>query len=149
MRLPQEVIDFFENQGFVIVSTLDRKGLIHNSCKGIVAIKKEGWVYLLDLYRGNTYRNLIRNPVLSITAVDEQRFKGYTLKGKADLLKKDNLGKDIIKLWDTNIAKRVTKRIIRALHGQKGHSGHPEANLPSPKYLIRLKVEEIIDLSSW
>ncbi|MFA4842614.1 MAG: hypothetical protein WC658_02110 [Candidatus Omnitrophota bacterium] len=43
-------------------------------------------VYLFDLYHGQTYNNLKKNSGASITAVDEHRFKGYCLKGRAKLM---------------------------------------------------------------
>ena len=72
--LTEEVINFLHAQNFVIVSSLDKNGKLHNACKGIVDIDKGGHIYLLDLYKGNTYGNLGRNSNISITAVDEHRF---------------------------------------------------------------------------
>lgn len=147
MKIPKKIVNFLKSQSFVIVSTLDKNDLIHNSCKGIVAIEEEGIIYLLDLYQGYTYKNLKNRPYLSITAVDEDRFEGYCLKGKAELVEKNGLRPKIIKLWEDNITKRITNRIIKSLQGQKKHSGHPEASLPKPRYLIKMKVERIVDLS--
>ena len=90
-RLNKEIIYFFRNENFVIVSTVDEKGRPHNSCKGIVKISQRGGVYLLDLYRENTYKNLKQNPCISITAVDGHRFVGYCLKGKAKIISGDKL----------------------------------------------------------
>ncbi|MCX5715174.1 MAG: pyridoxamine 5'-phosphate oxidase family protein, partial [Candidatus Omnitrophica bacterium] len=81
MKINEEIIRFFQNQGFVIVSSIDEKGMPHNSCKGIVEIRQNGEVFLLDLYHSKTYANLNKNPNISITAVDEHKFKGYCLKG--------------------------------------------------------------------
>ncbi|MCM8801288.1 MAG: pyridoxamine 5'-phosphate oxidase family protein [Candidatus Omnitrophica bacterium] len=147
MQIPKKVVDFLESQGFVIVSTLDKDGSIHNSCKGIVGIDKKGVIYLLDLYQAHTYKNLKSRHYISITAVDEDRFDGYCLKGKAELLKEDFIEPGIIKLWDTNITRRITQRIIKNLKEEKSSFGHPEANFPRPKYLIKMKVKRIVDLT--
>jgi len=146
MKLPKEVADFLKEQSFVIVSTLDKKSYIHNACKGIVAIQNDE-IYLLDLYQKNTYENLKRNPTISITAVDELKFKGFCLKGKAKIVESKNIAPEIIKDWQANISRRIANRIIKAIQGQKAHSSHPEASLPEPKYLIKMKVEEIINLT--
>ena len=50
IKLNDEVFYFLNKQGYVIVSTLDADGYIHNSCKGIVKIDKAGKIYLFDLY---------------------------------------------------------------------------------------------------
>ena len=84
--LSQEAVYFFKKQGFVIVSTLDKDGSIHNACKDIVRIGEDGKVYLLDLFMGMTYRNLTERPVISITSADEHSFSGYCLKGKAKII---------------------------------------------------------------
>jgi len=146
-RLTDEIIQFFHNQSFVIVSTLDKDCSLHSSCKGIVKINKIGTVYLLDLYRARTYDNLKRDPQISITAVAEHKFIGYCLKGKAKIIKIEELKPQIIKDWEDRIASRITKRVLKNMREEKGHPRHPEALLPKPQYLIVMQVKEIIDLT--
>ncbi len=145
--LPDDIIRFFHSQRFSIVSTIDRDGSPHNACKGIVDIEKDGRVYLLDLYRGKTLENLKYNPYISITAVDEHKFTGYCLKGKARILNKDRIESRIMKLWEGKITSRIAHRILKNMKEARGHVLHPEALLPKPEYLIEMKVSEIIDLS--
>ena len=132
----------------VIVSTVDCDNAPHNSCKGIVEIKPAGQVFLLDLYHGQTLRNLMQNQNISITAVDEHKFKGYCLKGAARMLEsEDPLSLELIKAWEDRITSRLTQRVLRNLGGQKGHHTHPEFLLPKPKYLIVMEVREAINLT--
>lgn len=146
-RLTDGVIQFFHNQGFVIVSTLDADGSPHSACKGIVKINRTGRIYLLDLYRGRTYENLKRNPSISITAVDEHKFVGYCLKGKAKVIPEVNFRSEVIMTWEDRITSRITRRVLKNIREEKGHPRHPEALLPRPQYLIIMDVEEIIDLT--
>lgn len=146
-EIPNEVISFMNKQNFVIVSTIDMDGTPHNSCKGIIKIDQGGRIYLLDLYTGITYNNLKRNPFISITAVDEHRFIGYCLKGAAKSLSQEEVDSNVVELWKNKIIGRVTHRIIKKIHGEKGHPKHPEILLPHPKYMIAMDVEEIIDLT--
>jgi len=146
-NLSEDIIRFFNNQRFSIVSTVDRDGCPHNSCKGIVDIEKRGRLYLLDLYTGRTLENISHNPCISITAVDEHKFIGYCLRGRARILKKDKIGSRIIKLWEEKITKRITHRLLKNIKEAKGHVSHPEALLPKPEYLIEVDVEDIIDLT--
>ena len=146
-RLPEEVVQFLHSQNFVIVSTIDSDGTAHSACKGIVDIKREGTILLLDLYRGNTYANIKRNPSITITVVDEHRFKGYCLKGKAITIHESDFDPHIIKAWEDRITSRLTQRLLKNLREEKGHARHPEVLLPSPKYMIAMEVEEIIDLT--
>lgn len=146
-KLPEEVTRFFHSQHFVIVSTIDADGTPHNSCKGIVRIDEDGTIYLLDLYTGKTRDNLKRNPAIGISAVDEHKFKGYSLKGTAAIMKEDKLRPHIIKAWEEKMTARITHRLIKNLRGEQGHERHPEAQLPKPKYLIAMAVTEIVDLT--
>lgn len=146
-RLSAGIVNFFQNQGYVVVSTIDRDGGLHNACKGIVDIKSNGRIYLFDLYKGKTFENLESNPHISITAVDEHKFAGYCLKGKARIITGEKISPQIMKAWEDRIASRLTRRVIRNIHEGKGHPRHPEALLPRPEYLIVMDTEGAIDLT--
>lgn len=148
VALSREIIKFFEKQGHVIVATLDSKGGIHIAAKGIVGLEEEGKVFLLDMYTGETFRNLKDNPKVSVTAIDEHAFLGYNLKGTAKIVNKDQFEEHIVKSWQDRIVKRVADRILKNVTGGKRPTGHhPEAKLPQPKHLIEVDVEEVIDLT--
>jgi hypothetical protein len=119
----------------------------HSSCKGIVKINQNGRIYLLDLYKARSFLNLKHNTHISITALDEHRFKGYCLKGKAKIIPAEKLPPAIIRAWDERITDRVTQRVLKNLHEDKGQGRHPEALLPQPQYLIVMEVDEIVDLT--
>ncbi|MCK9603061.1 MAG: pyridoxamine 5'-phosphate oxidase family protein [Candidatus Omnitrophica bacterium] len=146
-RLSDEIVQFFQSQGFTVITTIDKDGSPHNSCKGIVEINKNGKIHLLDLYMQKTYENLRRNPRISITAVDEHKFRGYCLKGKAKLVPREALTPGIIAAWESKLTSRITQRLIRNMHGEKGHSLHPEALFPKPAYMIVMEVKGVIDLT--
>ena len=148
MELPEKVVHFLGNQGFVIVSTIDSKGGIHCSAKGIVGIEKEGRVFVIDLYMHKTFENLKRNPAVSITAVDEDRFIGYTLQGKAEIVLREDMKEHIISKWEERILKRMSERIAKSVQRGEKSRAHFEAQLPChPKYLIEINIENIINLS--
>ena len=144
--LPEEVTELLNAQGFVIVSTIGHEGIIHNSCKGIVEIKRSGEISLMDLYLGQTFDNLKRNHHISLTAVDEHKFKGYCLQGKAKVFSRDDLGDEEIKAWEDKITSRLTRRLLKNIREEKGHTRHPEILLPRPEYMIVVEVEQVIDL---
>lgn len=147
IKIPREIINFFQSQGFAIVSTIDAQGMPHSACKDIAIIEERGKIYLLDLYLKRTYHNLKANPNISLTAIDEHKFKGYCLKGKARIVSGDKLSREILAAWDTRIAGRITQRMIKNLREEKGHASHPESRLPKPRYLILAEIEEIVDLT--
>ena len=146
-RLNEGIVNFFRNQSFVIVSTIDSNGNPHNSCKGVLKINKTGKIYLLDLYLGRTYANLIRNPHIGITAVDGHLFKGYCLKGKAKIIPQDKISPKMLRAWEERVTGRITQRVLKNVRGERGHPKHPEALFPKPQYMIVVEVEEIVDLT--
>lgn len=146
-KLDANVMDFFQNQGCVIVSTIDKTGFVNNACKGIVMINGNGEIYLLDLYRGRTHENLKNNPHMSLTAIDEHKFTGYCLKGKGSILPEVKLQAQIVKAWEERITSRLTRRLLKNIRGEKGHGRHPEVLLPKPEYMILMEVEEAVDLT--
>ena len=146
-RLSDEIVHFFHSQGCVIVSTIDKNGFPSNACKGIVEIDHNGHVYLLDLYKAKTAANLKLNPHISITAIDEHKFMGYCLKGKAHLVTEEEIKPHLMKAWEDKIASRLTRRLLKNIRGEKGHVSHPEALLPKPEYMIAIEIEEIVDLT--
>ena len=148
-QIPLEIIDFLRAQGFVVVSSIDKVGFPHSSCKDIVKINPDGEIYLIDVYNGITGENIKRNVQVSISAVDEHKFIGYCLKGKARILPDDHISQEIIKSWEDNITSRLAKRLLKNLTQGQAHGHHPEASLPKPKHLIIIEVEEILDLAPY
>ncbi|MFH1868464.1 MAG: pyridoxamine 5'-phosphate oxidase family protein, partial [Candidatus Omnitrophota bacterium] len=146
-KLNDEITRFLHKQNFTIISTVDKRGRLHNSCKGIVEIDQKGLIYLLDLYKARTYENLGYNNNISLTVVDEHKFKGYSLVGKAKIVKAGRLGTNIVKAWEKRITSRVTHRVLKNIRGEVGHKSHPEVLLPKPEYLIEMEVDAIVDLT--
>ena len=145
--LPEAVIKFFQSQNFVILATIDPGGGAHTACKGIIEIAKDDEVYLLDLYRSKTFANLNSNSNVSITAVDEHKFKGFCLKGVARIATAQEVDEQLIKAWEDRITSRITQRVLKNMQEKKGHPKHPEALLPKPQYVIIVKVKEVVDLT--
>jgi len=145
--LTKEIISFFKNQGFVIMSTIDQDGVPHSSCKDIMDIEPDDKIYLLDVYRAKTFANLRNNQKASITAVNEHKFKGYCLKGEAKIVDSHELKPEIFKAWEDRITSRMTARVLKNIHGEKGHSQHPEVQLPKPQYMICIEIKEVVDLT--
>ena len=139
-KLSSEIIRFLHQENYTIISTLDKNGDLHNSCKGIVEIDENGKIYLLDLYKQRTYDNLKKDNHISLTVVNEHKFKGYCLKGKAKIVKEARLASATKKIWEKKITGRISKRLLKNVKGEKGHPSHPEMLLPEPEYLIEMVV---------
>lgn len=146
-KITDDIIYLFHKQGFVIVSTLDSEGTIHCSAKGIAGIEARGQIFLIDLYKGKTFNNLKRNSTISVTAIDEDEFNGFTLKGKAKIVSREEIKDHIITSWEDKVIQRVSKRVIGHIKRERKSPHHPEATFPHPRYLIEVDVESVVDLT--
>jgi len=147
VKLSSDIIRFISAQGYGIISTLDENGFIHCSAKGIAGVNKDGEVYIIDLFFNRTFKNLTANPVASLTFIDEQHFRGYTLKGRGEIVTREKISGKIIEAWEKKVVERVSRRLIKNIQLEKKSGHHPEVKLPHPKYMIVVKVEEIVDLT--
>ncbi|MBU0469075.1 MAG: pyridoxamine 5'-phosphate oxidase family protein [Candidatus Omnitrophica bacterium] len=149
MELTDKTIKLLEKQGFVIVSTINENGGIHSVAKGIVGIEKEGKVFIIDLFKNHTYKNLKRNPIVSITAIDENSYDGFTLQGRAKIVPREDIQDHLVSKWEDKIIERISNRMISSIQKGKKTNDHHEAKLPKhPKYLIEIDVDEVEDLSA-
>ncbi|MFH1593552.1 MAG: pyridoxamine 5'-phosphate oxidase family protein [Candidatus Omnitrophota bacterium] len=139
---------FLEKQHFVIVASFDTDGNIHTSCKGVVEVDAKGEIIILDLFNARTYKNIKRNPKVTITAVDEHKFIGYSIEGQARIVKENFVPKGKLQIWHEKLARRIAKRVIRHVKGDvTGHKGIPEATFPLPKHVIKVSVSKVVDLA--
>jgi len=147
MKIPGSTLQFIQDQGCVVVASIDEHGFPHSACKGIVEITHDGRIFLFDLYRQITHQNILRNPKISITVFDEHKFKGFCLKGNARIVHESDIDTRLTQAWEDRIAGRLTQRLLKNVREEKGAAHHPEALLPKPEYLIVMEVEEIINLT--
>ena len=147
MTLSDDIISLLKKQGFVIVSTLDKDGKIHCSAKGVVGVEPEGKVFVVDLYVHRTFNNLKRDPRVSITAINERSFRGYTLQGIGKIVPRAAIEEHLMRAWEDKVISRISTRLITSVQAKAKSKGQFEAELPHPKYLIEIDVEDIIDLS--
>lgn len=146
MKLTPDIIRFFAKQGYVMISTIDADGHIHCSAKGIVGIELDR-LFIVDLFKNLTYKNIKSNPRVSITAINEHEFKGYTLQGQGKIILHKDIEEHLFNHWEDKIVERITSRMIKGV--QRGvKSVKPfEAHLPQiPKYVIEVDIEKVIDL---
>jgi len=147
MGLSDKVVSFFEKQNFVIVATLDGKGAVHCSAKGIIGVDL-GEILVADLYLTHTYKNLKKNPQVSLTAVEEHSFTGYTLQGKARLVVREDIPVEWIEQWESRIVKRMSHRVVKGVQNKSKSRVHFEAGLPPHlQYVMAVRVDNVVDLA--
>lgn len=147
-KIDRDVELFLQQQDVILVSTVDPEGSINTAAKGIARIDAEkGIIYIVDLYNGKTRRNLSANGIITISAVDYDRFKGWQIKGSGIEHESDETAQ-IMSKWDQNLTSRIAKRIIHNMRkGRRSTLKHSEKTFPKPKYIIEMQAKEIINLS--
>ncbi len=146
--IPRKVINLLDRANFVIVASIDNKGFPHTSCKGMVDIDKKGKIYIFDLYKGNTYKNIKKVPLVSITVVDENIFAGYCIKGEAEIVSLSADKGYLYRRWKEKLNRRITERVISHIRKNISTSHHPEADFPEVENIIVVNVHSILDLAN-
>ncbi|MBL7157445.1 MAG: pyridoxamine 5'-phosphate oxidase family protein [Candidatus Omnitrophica bacterium] len=147
-KIPYGVKYLLDKHHFAVVSSHDNSGVIHTSAKGIIRVDPKGKIFILDIYKNCTYRNLKQNPHITLTVIDEHKYKGYSIEGKARIVKEGKIPKKTLDVWHEKLAKRIAKRVIRHVKEEESSDkGIPEARFPFPKYLIEMSVNTIVDLA--
>ncbi len=122
-QIPKELQEFVKGKlGWV--ATACPEGMPNVTPKGTIQVLDESTIIFADLFSLKTRDNLKKNPKVAITVVDLEKVKGYQFKGKAELV-------------DTGpLFEKVKEQIAKS-----------PKQLPEPKYVAKITVEEIYDQS--
>ncbi len=123
VKFSQELKDFLKKY-LAIVATADKKGMPNAVPKGDVAILDDRHIIFADLYSHQTKDNLKNNPNIAITVLNPAGYKGYQLKGIAEIIER---------------GPAYEKLALQAKDA--GQLNHPDA-----KYAVKIKVNKIIDI---
>jgi len=149
MKFSDSVVNILKKETLGYVSTSDKNGKPNVSLKGIIDYDVEaGIIFFLDLYCMTTKNNLTENPQIAIGVVDHADFDGVQLKGRAELITE---GPDFDKHclnWHQDKHKRYMERTSESFRimEKKKHKEITEYDMPNPRYLVKVIVEEVITL---
>jgi len=147
MEFSVNVSELLKRRSLAYVATANEEGKPNVSLKTIVDYDvQEGILYFIDLFSHNTRNNLGVNNKIAISLVDYDKFAGFQFKGKAEMI---NQGPEFEKytaqwhLLKANMFRdRIDWNLTRILKKERS-----ELTLPHPKYLVKVKVSEVIDLA--
>lgn len=147
LELDKEILSFVKQENVALVATFDENNLIHSAVKGIAGVESHGKLYVIDLYKANTYKNLQKRADVTVSVINEKQFKGWSLQGKAKIVPYDNIDEDIHKQWEDRMIRRISNRLIDHVQAERSVHDHFEAKLPpQPQYLIEIDIFSITDL---
>jgi len=84
-KIPQEIQEFIKGK-MAWVATASADGMPNSTPKGTVQVIDDEHLIFADLFSCKTRENLKSNPKAAVTVVDEKTYKGYQLKGDAEML---------------------------------------------------------------
>ena len=122
-RIPQEIQEFIKGK-MAWVATASTDGMPNSTPKGSVQVIDDSHLVFADLFSRKTRENLKANTKVAVTVVDEKTYKGYQLKGVAELLTTGPI-------FD-QVAEQLKKAPMK---------------LPPVNYVVRITVDSIYDQS--
>jgi predicted pyridoxine 5'-phosphate oxidase superfamily flavin-nucleotide-binding protein len=147
MKFEKDIEDILKVHSLAHVATTDTNGNPNVSLKGIVDYDSEnGVLCFLDLFCNHTRKNLKENTKIAVTLVDYDNFKGYQFKGVAETVDSGDEYDKCVQTWHFQKHSRYRERLDWNF-SKIMKPGKSEIDLPSPKYLVKVKVQEIINLA--
>lgn len=110
----KEILDFLRSQVFLFIGTSDKRGRPHTSAKPLLKIE-DNYIYLVDFVIGRTYKNIKRNPKISLSAIDEDKVIGYQLYGIAQVIDKGDEFHRLSREMSSKQVKLATERVIQGV----------------------------------
>jgi predicted pyridoxine 5'-phosphate oxidase superfamily flavin-nucleotide-binding protein len=83
-QIPQEVQEFVQGK-LAWVSTASVDGVPNATPKGSVRVIDDEHIVFADLFSLKTRANLQENPRVAVTVIDAESYKGYQIKGTAEM----------------------------------------------------------------
>ena len=124
VKISPEIQEFMKGkQGWV--ATASKDAIPNVAIKGSVRVLDDEHLIFADLFSFKTRKNLEENPVVAIMVMDVESRRGYSLKGRVELISSGPL-------YD-----QTYEGIKKALG--------PQA--PVPKYVVKVEVQAIFDQS--
>lgn len=121
--IPKEIQEFLKGK-MAWVATAASDGMPNTTPKGSVQVIDDEHVVFADLFSRKTRENLRANPKVAITVADEATYKGYQIKGSAELLESG--------LLFDQVAEQLKKAPME---------------LPPLQYVVHITVESVFDQS--
>lgn len=143
--LSGEVREFLHTKEFGYLASADSSGHPYVVPKFVIKVEPER-IYLADFVIGRTVQNLRDNPRVSFSIINMDNLMGYQINGVADVL---DFGEELEAILPDLHRREMhfsVERIIEGVQRGKKHE-HFEATFPSRVAVIKILVEEIIQLS--
>ena len=137
----KEIIDFLGHQMFLFIGTSDKRGRPHTSAKPLLKIE-DNYIYLVDFVVGRTYKNIKRNPKISLSAINENKVIGYQLYGKAEVVEKGNEFRGLAQEMSRKQIKLATERVVQGVRKSRSNLVDELISLKTVS-ILKIKIKEV------
>lgn len=97
-KITEEVRTMVEKKKLVFAATANKEGLPNVSPKGSIRYWDENHLIFVERNSARTIKNLKENPNISLVILDEEKAKGFQLKGQAELVDKGKTYEEVEKI---------------------------------------------------
>jgi len=143
-KIPLGLVQLLQKTDFISVGTADEHGQPSVANKFILKIEGNS-VYIVDLIKGRTWRNLQYNPLISLTVMDEDNLRNYQINGTASVLE---AGSELDRLLAEFADKQVlfaTDRIISGVQQLKPHKDQVFSSVQA-RVVYKVTVSEVVEV---
>ncbi len=142
--ISKELNKVLRKKEFINVGSCDFKGRPNVAPKFLLKVDGD-YMYLVDYVMGRTWRNLKKNPRLSLSTLNQDTLMGYQLNGSVDMIKE---GSSYEKLLTEYRDKQIDFSAVRVAEGvRRGREHeHTEAAFPEKVVFFKVKIEEIVKI---
>ncbi len=140
VKIPQEIIEFVEEQGIFAVGTVSGSKIPNVSPRIFFKIKEDA-MYWLDFFKHKSYKNYQTNPWVTVAAYNKDNLQGYQFRGTVSFITDEPTKSEIRE----SIIKK-TLMINKSEKIKKMSSKDAEVIQFEPKVCYSLNPEEYTDM---
>lgn len=141
----KDIFDVFLNKEkdlkVINVASCTKTAKPNSASKMLVNIKAPNLVFFLDYKFTQSYHNILENPQISISFMDDASFTGYRLTGACKILESGPEFEAASKSWERRLIAYEAERIVQRMTGHYS-TREAERSLPRDFVIVRLEADE-------
>lgn len=129
---------------FISIATSDKQGKPNAAPKFLLKIEGSR-LYIVDCVMGQTWKNLISNPFVSIPIMDVNTLVGHRINGKAYVIEEGALKQSLSEELSHKQITLSTRRIIEGIKKEKKHESL-EVEFPEVVGMFFVEVSDVVEI---
>ncbi len=144
VKIPEGLAVLLQKADFISVGTSDENGQPSVASKFLLKVEGNN-IYLVDLIKGKTWRNLRYNPLISLSVMDEDNLRGYQINGTVLALDSGNDFDTLMLEFADKQVSFATNKIISGVQQAKPHADSVFASNKA-KVFYKVSVSETLEI---